>query len=130
MKEFRNLELSDLSRRDALIADDPYLYYHLEDAPDFDVRHLQSSSLGKAYESSKPPVLLNNTIALLVPNEVAQAICCVLVIPASNVDPERSFSAANRLSREERSNINTLDDLMTVQRDGPSLFSVNAWKSC
>ncbi|RCN24732.1 hypothetical protein ANCCAN_29566 [Ancylostoma caninum] len=71
-------------------------------------------------------VLLNNTIALLVPNEVAQAIRCVLVIPASNADPERSFSAANRLSREERSNINTdtLDDLMTVQRDGPSLLSV------
>ncbi|EYC43080.1 hypothetical protein Y032_0504g2645 [Ancylostoma ceylanicum] len=71
-------------------------------------------------------VLLNNTIALLVPNEVAQAIRCELVIPASNVDPERSFSAANRLSREERSSINTdtLDDLMTVHRDERSLLNV------
>ncbi|CAJ0591161.1 unnamed protein product [Cylicocyclus nassatus] len=41
-------------------------------------------------------------------------------------DPERSFSAANRLSREERSNIKTesLDNIMTVQRNGPSILTV------
>ncbi|KAK6760267.1 hypothetical protein RB195_021665 [Necator americanus] len=69
---------------------------------------------------------LKNSHKFGIAEEVAQAIRCVLVIPASNADSERSFSAANRLSREERSNINTetLDHLMTVQRNGPSLLTV------
>ncbi|ETN70180.1 hypothetical protein NECAME_05001 [Necator americanus] len=59
---------------------------------------------------------LKNSHKFGIAEEVAQAIRCVLVIPASNADSERSFSAANRLSREERSNINTetLDHLMTL----------------
>ncbi|EYC38460.1 hypothetical protein Y032_0715g1774 [Ancylostoma ceylanicum] len=52
-------------------------------------------------------VLLNNTDDLLIPEEVAQALRCILVTPASNADPERSFSTANRLYSEEKSNINT-----------------------
>ncbi|CAJ0607646.1 unnamed protein product [Cylicocyclus nassatus] len=70
--------------------------------------------------------LLQYSNSLHVPDEVQQAIKCVLILPASNADPERSISAANRLSREERSNIKTesLDNIMTVQRNGPSILTV------
>ncbi|CAJ0603414.1 unnamed protein product [Cylicocyclus nassatus] len=70
--------------------------------------------------------LLQYSKDLHVPDEVQQAIECVLILPASNADPERSFSAANRLSREERSNIKTesLDNIMMVQRNGPSILTV------
>ncbi|KAK6763426.1 hypothetical protein RB195_023939 [Necator americanus] len=80
-------------------------------------QHMQWSSMrdkkfGSPYLYEQ---LLKNSHKFGIAEEVAQAIRCVLVIPASNADSERSFSAANRLSREERSNINseTLDHLMT-----------------
>ncbi|CAJ0598083.1 unnamed protein product [Cylicocyclus nassatus] len=71
-------------------------------------------------------MLLANYDSLQIPGEVVQAIKCVLVVPASNADPERSFSAANRLTKDERSNLatSTLDSLMTIQRDGPSILTV------
>ncbi|KAK6022330.1 hypothetical protein OSTOST_11978, partial [Ostertagia ostertagi] len=58
--------------------------------------------------------LLNHGDALKIPDPVREAIKCILVIPASNADPERSFSQANRLTRRERSNLgdDTLDSLM------------------
>ncbi|EYC34769.1 hypothetical protein Y032_1482g3891, partial [Ancylostoma ceylanicum] len=75
-------------------------------------------------------ILLNNADQLRVPNKVAQVLKCVLVIPASTGDAERSFSAANRLSSAERSNIKTktLDNLMTIQRNGPSVLMVKPEK--
>ncbi|CAJ0598925.1 unnamed protein product [Cylicocyclus nassatus] len=71
-------------------------------------------------------MLLANSDSLQIPVEVVQAIRCVLVVPVSNADPERSFSAANRLTKDERSNLatSTLDSLMTIQRDGPSILTV------
>ncbi|CAJ0594831.1 unnamed protein product [Cylicocyclus nassatus] len=70
--------------------------------------------------------LLQYSKELHVPNEARQAIKNILILPASNADPERSFSAANRLSREERSNIKTEspDNIMTVQRNGLSILTV------
>ncbi|CAJ0602701.1 unnamed protein product [Cylicocyclus nassatus] len=70
--------------------------------------------------------LLQYNKELHVPDEVQQAIKCVLILPASNADPQRSFSAANRLTREERSTIKreSLDNIMTVQRNGPSILTV------
>ncbi|KAK6038296.1 dimerization domain protein, hAT family, partial [Cooperia oncophora] len=70
--------------------------------------------------------LLNNSDALKIPLVVRQAIKCVLVIPASNADPERSFSAATRLTQSDRNSLGTksIDALMRVQRDGPSLLTV------
>ncbi|CAJ0606328.1 unnamed protein product [Cylicocyclus nassatus] len=67
-----------------------------------------------------------NYDSLQIPGEVVQAIRCVLVVSASNADPERSFSAANRLTKDEGSNLatSTLDSLMTIQRDGPSILTV------
>ncbi|KAK6011552.1 hypothetical protein OSTOST_23355 [Ostertagia ostertagi] len=67
--------------------------------------------------------MFNNTQYV---NEEGNAIKCFLVIPASNADPERSFSTANRLSRGERSNLKTetLDDLMVIHRNGPSVLTV------
>ncbi|KAL6742065.1 hypothetical protein Aduo_015264 [Ancylostoma duodenale] len=61
---------------------------------------------------------------LRVPSKVVQGLKCVLVIPASMGDAERSFSAANRLSSAERSKIKTktLDNLMRIQRNGPSVL--------
>ncbi|KAK6017333.1 hypothetical protein OSTOST_17148, partial [Ostertagia ostertagi] len=58
--------------------------------------------------------LLNNAKDLEIPPTVQKAIKCILVIPASNADPERSFSQANRLTRGERGNLGnkTLNDLM------------------
>ncbi|CAJ0606460.1 unnamed protein product [Cylicocyclus nassatus] len=66
--------------------------------------------------------LLQYSNSLHVPDE---AIKCSHP-PASNADPERSFSAANRLSGEERSNIKTesLDNIMTMQRNGPNILTV------
>ncbi|VDK41269.1 unnamed protein product [Cylicostephanus goldi] len=71
-------------------------------------------------------MLLANSDSLQIPDEVVQALRCVVVVPASNADPERSFSAANRLTKDERSNLatSTLDSLMTIQRDGPSILTV------
>ncbi|KAK6037507.1 dimerization domain protein, hAT family [Cooperia oncophora] len=68
--------------------------------------------------------LLNNSDALKIP--LLSAIKCVLVIPASNADPERSFSAATRLTQSDRNSLGTksIDALMRVQRDGPSLLTV------
>ncbi|KAK6030135.1 hypothetical protein OSTOST_03738 [Ostertagia ostertagi] len=52
---------------------------------------------------------------LRIPSDVREAIKCILVIPASNADPERSFSQANMLTRAERNRLGniTLNDLMT-----------------
>ncbi|KAK6038391.1 hypothetical protein COOONC_24104, partial [Cooperia oncophora] len=36
-----------------------------------------------------------------------KALKCLLVIPASNADPERSFSTVNRLTRTDRNNLGT-----------------------
>ncbi|EYC45243.1 hypothetical protein Y032_0434g1391 [Ancylostoma ceylanicum] len=44
--------------------------------------------------------VIDNTVDLLIPDEVKQAIGCVLVIPASNAAPERSFSAADGLAHQ------------------------------
>ncbi|KAK6029399.1 hypothetical protein OSTOST_04490 [Ostertagia ostertagi] len=70
--------------------------------------------------------LLNNAKDLEIPPIVRKAIKCILVIPASNADPERSFSQANRLTRGERGNLGnkTLNDLMAIQRDGPSVLTI------
>ncbi|KAK6060798.1 dimerization domain protein, hAT family [Cooperia oncophora] len=56
--------------------------------------------------------LLNNSDALKIP--LLSAIKCVLVIPASNADPERSFSAATRLTQSDRNSLGTksIDALM------------------
>ncbi|KAK5982658.1 hypothetical protein GCK32_007044 [Trichostrongylus colubriformis] len=58
--------------------------------------------------------LLDNGDALRIPHVVIQAIKCILVIPASNADPERSFLTAIRLRRGERSRLGaeTSDRLM------------------
>ncbi|CAJ0605316.1 unnamed protein product [Cylicocyclus nassatus] len=68
-------------------------------------------------------MLLANSDSLQIPDEVVQAIRCVLVVPASNADPK---PAANRLTKDERSNpaTSTLDSLMTIQRDDPSILTV------
>ncbi|VDL65643.1 unnamed protein product [Nippostrongylus brasiliensis] len=59
--------------------------------------------------------LLDNANELMLEDPIIEGIRCFLVIPASNADPERSFSTANRLSRGERSKLGTqtLDYLMT-----------------
>ncbi|CAJ0595747.1 unnamed protein product [Cylicocyclus nassatus] len=70
--------------------------------------------------------LLQSSKEMNNPDKVEQAIKCIIVLPGSNADPERSFSAANRLSRDERSEIKTetLDHIMTVQRNGPTVLTV------
>lgn len=59
-----------------------------------------------------------------------EATKCLSVIPASNADRKRSFSTTNRLSRGEGSKIDTetLDYLMTEERDGPSVLTVEPMK--
>ncbi|RCN38910.1 hypothetical protein ANCCAN_15137 [Ancylostoma caninum] len=50
---------------------------------------------------------------------------CVLVIPSSNADPERTFSTAN-LTAGERNSLatTTINTMMHVQNNGPSLLTV------
>ncbi|KHJ79494.1 dimerization domain protein, hAT family [Oesophagostomum dentatum] len=71
-------------------------------------------------------IFLNNQAHFRISRKLAKIMQCVLVIPASTGDAERSFSAANRLSAGERSNMKTktLDSLMTIQRNGPSVLTV------
>ncbi|KAK5973359.1 hypothetical protein GCK32_017599 [Trichostrongylus colubriformis] len=70
--------------------------------------------------------LLNEGDSLEIPDLVLQAIKCILVIPASNADPERSFSTINRLTKGERSNLGTetLDNVMMIHRNGPSVLTI------
>ncbi|KAK5978577.1 hypothetical protein GCK32_012554 [Trichostrongylus colubriformis] len=70
--------------------------------------------------------LHNEGDSLEIPNLVPQAIKCILVIPASNADPERSFSTINRLTKGERSNLGTetLDNVMMIHRNGPSVLTI------
>ncbi|KAK6043763.1 hypothetical protein COOONC_18732 [Cooperia oncophora] len=70
--------------------------------------------------------LLNRADVLKIPHAVRQVKDACLFIPASNADPERSFSTVNRLTRTDRNNLGVpmLDALMRVHRDGPSLLTV------
>ncbi|KAK5967986.1 hypothetical protein GCK32_007484 [Trichostrongylus colubriformis] len=58
--------------------------------------------------------LLDNGDALRIPHVVIQAIKCILVIPASNADPERSFLTAIRLRRGFSAHM-------------PSTFKISEW---
>ncbi|KAK5974068.1 hypothetical protein GCK32_006811 [Trichostrongylus colubriformis] len=70
--------------------------------------------------------LLNEGDSLEIPDLVLQAIKCILVIPASNADPERSFSLISRLIKGERGNLGTeaLDIVMMIHRNGPSVLTI------
>ncbi|RCN32829.1 hypothetical protein ANCCAN_21352 [Ancylostoma caninum] len=74
--------------------------------------------------------LLDNADSLDMPSEVKQLFRCVMVLPASNGDPERTFSTANRLTSGYRSSFSakTLNSIPHIQRNGPSLLSVDPAK--
>ncbi|CAJ0599543.1 unnamed protein product [Cylicocyclus nassatus] len=63
---------------------------------------------------------------LNMPEEVEMVLKCILVIPSSNADSERTFSTANRLTAGERSSLSTktINTMMHIQRNGPNLLTL------
>ncbi|KAL6732178.1 hypothetical protein Aduo_002965 [Ancylostoma duodenale] len=70
--------------------------------------------------------MLSNSQLLSVDDKVEKMFQCILAIPSSNADPERTFSTANALTAGERSSLatTTINTVMHVQNNGLSLLTL------
>ena len=94
------------------------------------VGNFSDSSLLEEYS------ILQNRYNDILPNMITLLKCC-LVLPMTSVQCERGFSTQNRIKSNFRTSMNntTLDDLMRISEDGPSIKefefkrALTKWKS-